>query len=81
MFEVGNLTKHYGTLVAIEDVDFTVEEDEILGFLEPNAAGKTATMRILTALARSRGVSGASLAPWLKGGIISSMSGAGGTDY
>lgn len=49
MIEVKNLTKYYGTLAAIEDVSFNVEEDEILGFLEPHAAGKTATMRILTA--------------------------------
>lgn len=48
MTEVENLTKYYGILAAIEDVSFTVQEGEILGFLGPNAVGKTATMRILT---------------------------------
>lgn len=77
MIEVKNLTKRCGTLAAIEGVSFKVEEEEILGFLEPNAVGTTATMRILTAFARSRGVSGASLEPWLTGETISSMSGRG----
>jgi ABC-type Na+ transport system ATPase subunit NatA len=38
----------HGILAAIEDVSFTVQEGEILGFLGPDAAGKTITMRILT---------------------------------
>ena len=49
MIEVEKLTKYYGNLAAIRDVSFEVEEGEILGFLGPNAAGKTTTMRILTA--------------------------------
>jgi ABC-2 type transport system ATP-binding protein len=48
MIEVENLTKYYGSLAAIKDVSFTVRKGEILGFLGPNAAGKTTTMRILT---------------------------------
>jgi ABC-2 type transport system ATP-binding protein len=48
MIEVKNLTKYYGNLTAIQDVSFTVEEGEIVGFLGPNGAGKTTTMRILT---------------------------------
>lgn len=48
MIEVENLTGYYGNLAAIRDVSFTVQEGEILGFLGPNAAGKTTTMRILT---------------------------------
>lgn len=48
MIEVRNLTKYYGSKMAIEDVNFQVEKGEILGFLGPNAAGKTTTMRILT---------------------------------
>ena len=47
MIEVENLTKFYGPARAIQDVSFTVEPGEILGFLGPNAAGKTTTMRIL----------------------------------
>lgn len=48
MVEVENLTKYYGDYAAIEGVTFRVEEGEILGFLGPNAAGKTTTMRIIT---------------------------------
>lgn len=48
MIEVNHLTKHYGTKVAIEDVSFEMQKGEILGFLGPNAAGKTTAMRILT---------------------------------
>jgi ABC-2 type transport system ATP-binding protein len=49
MIEVEGLTKYYGNFAAIKDVSFRVDEGEILGFLGPNAAGKTTTMRILTA--------------------------------
>ncbi|MGQ9609762.1 MAG: ABC transporter ATP-binding protein [bacterium] len=48
MIEVDNLTKQYGNFTAIEGVSFTVGEGEVVGFLGPNAAGKTTTMRILT---------------------------------
>lgn len=48
MIEVKNLTKSYGGARGIEDVSFTVEKGEIIGFLGPNGAGKTTTMRILT---------------------------------
>ena len=49
MIEVEHLSKTYGATAAIEDVDFSVEAGEILGFLGPNGAGKTTTMRILVA--------------------------------
>ena len=48
MIEVEDLTKYYGEYPAIENISFTVNRGEILGFLGPNAAGKTTTMRILT---------------------------------
>lgn len=48
MIHVERLHKAYGTTVALEDVSFSVEPGEILGFLGPNGAGKTTTMRILT---------------------------------
>jgi ABC-2 type transport system ATP-binding protein len=48
MIDVKHLTKFYGDTPAIQDVTFHVEKGEILGFLGPNAAGKTTTMRILT---------------------------------
>jgi ABC-2 type transport system ATP-binding protein len=48
MIEVEHLSKIYGSAPAIQDVTFSVEKGEILGFLGPNGAGKTTTMRILT---------------------------------
>ncbi len=48
MIEVKNLTKRFGTKTAVDDVSFTVEKGEILGFLGPNAAGKSTTMRMIT---------------------------------
>ena len=48
MIEVKNLTKRYGQHVALDNISFTVEEGEILGFLGPNGAGKTTTMNIMT---------------------------------
>ena len=48
MIEVEHLSKVYGSAPAIQDVTFSVESGEILGFLGPNGAGKTTTMRILS---------------------------------
>jgi len=48
VIQANNLTKYYGPKAAIQDVTFNVQPGEILGFLGPNAAGKTTTMRILT---------------------------------
>ncbi len=48
MIEVQGLTKRYGSKVAVDDISFTVNEGEILGFLGPNGAGKSTTMNILT---------------------------------
>ena len=48
MIRVENLSKHYGDLRAIQDLDFTVKDGEILGFLGPNGAGKTTTLKIIT---------------------------------
>ena len=47
MIEVQELTKYYGRHLAIQDLTFNAKKGEILGFLGPNAAGKTTTMRIL----------------------------------
>jgi ABC-2 type transport system ATP-binding protein len=48
VIEVQHLTKRYGPFTAVDNVTFTVERGEILGFLGPNGAGKTTTMRVLT---------------------------------
>lgn len=48
MIEIEHLTKKYGDLVAISDLNFEVTRGKIWGLLGPNAAGKTTTMRILT---------------------------------
>ncbi len=48
MIRVENLTKYYGKRRAVDNISFNVEKGEIVGFLGPNAAGKTTTMRILT---------------------------------
>ena len=48
MIEIQNLTKQYGQIKAVNNLNFTVEKGEILGFLGPNGAGKTTTMNIIT---------------------------------
>jgi ABC-2 type transport system ATP-binding protein len=51
-----SLTKYYGAVVGIEDLDLVVAPGEVYGFLGPNGAGKTTTIRILLDLVRpSRG--------------------------
>jgi ABC-2 type transport system ATP-binding protein len=48
MIQVQDLTKRYGTTLAVDGISFEVERGEVVGFLGPNGAGKTTTMRILT---------------------------------
>ena len=48
MIRIENLTKYYGKRLAVDDISFNVEKGEIVGFLGPNAAGKSTTMRIIT---------------------------------
>jgi len=52
MINIQNLSKHYGDLIAVDQLNFTVEPGEILGFLGPNGAGKTTTMRMLSGFLR-----------------------------
>ena len=47
MIEVDNLTKYYGKRLAVDNISFKIDKGEIVGFLGPNAAGKTTTMRII----------------------------------
>lgn len=56
MIEVTNLTKRYGSHVAVDHLSFRVEKGQIYGFLGPNGAGKSTTMNMLTGyLAASEG--------------------------
>lgn len=48
MIEIKNLTKRFGQIKAVNNISFTVEKGEILGFLGPNGAGKSTTMNIIT---------------------------------
>lgn len=48
MVEVKYLTKCYGDIKAVDDISFTVETGEVLGFLGPNGAGKSTTMNMIT---------------------------------
>src|SRR5438132_8320517 len=50
--ETKDLTKKYGSLVALDRLNLTVERGQILGFVGPNGAGKTTTIKILVGLAR-----------------------------
>jgi ABC-2 type transport system ATP-binding protein len=47
------LTKHFGSVVALDGLDLTVEQGEIFGFLGPNGAGKSTTIRLLLGLLRA----------------------------
>jgi len=47
VIEVSNLTKDYGTVVAVREISFSVGKGEIVGFLGPNGAGKSTTLRVL----------------------------------
>jgi ABC-2 type transport system ATP-binding protein len=48
MIQVENLSKKYARHVAVNNISFSVDKGDIVGFLGPNGAGKTTTMRILT---------------------------------
>ena len=48
MIEVNHLRKVFGQNVAVDDISFSVVKGEVLGFLGPNAAGKSTTMRMIT---------------------------------
>ena len=48
MIHVEKLTKYFGPILAVDNLNFEVDRGEIVGFLGPNGAGKSTTIRILT---------------------------------
>ena len=48
MIQVENITKKYGSFIAVNDISFEIDEGEIVGFLGPNGAGKSTTMNMIT---------------------------------
>ena len=48
MIEVTNLVKRYGDRNVVDNLSFTVDKGQIVGFLGPNGAGKSTTMNIIT---------------------------------
>jgi ABC-2 type transport system ATP-binding protein len=52
IIEVAGLTKRYGGITAVDNLSFTVEAGQVVGFLGPNGAGKTTTLRMLVGLVR-----------------------------
>jgi ABC-2 type transport system ATP-binding protein len=52
LLEVQNLSKTYGTRKSVDNISFSLESGEIVGFLGPNGAGKTTTMRMIAGLIR-----------------------------
>ena len=47
MIEVESVTKHFGPILAVDNISFSIDRGEVVGFLGPNGAGKSTTMRIL----------------------------------
>ena len=50
MIEIKKLTKRFGNLTAVDNLDLQIGAGDIFGFIGPNGAGKTTTMRILVTL-------------------------------
>ncbi len=48
LISVNNLTRHYGDVVAVNNISFELKSGDILGFLGPNGAGKSSTMQMLS---------------------------------
>jgi len=48
LVEARGLVKHFGSLTAVDDISFSVERGEVVGFLGPNGAGKSTAMKIIS---------------------------------
>ena len=47
MIKAENLTKRYGRHLAVDNISFSIEKGEVIGFLGPNGAGKSTTMNMM----------------------------------
>jgi len=52
LLEVKNMSVHFGALKAVDDVSFSIDQGELIGFIGPNGAGKTTTINLLTGVYR-----------------------------
>jgi ABC-2 type transport system ATP-binding protein len=52
MIEIQNLTKNYGSVRAVDNLNLTIDQGEVFGLLGPNGAGKTTTIKVLTTLTK-----------------------------
>lgn len=50
MLEARGLTKYYGSVLAVQGIDFRIEPGQVLGYLGPNGSGKSTTVKMLTGL-------------------------------
>ena len=50
--ECQGLTKRYGDIIALDNLDLVVKERSVFGFLGPNGAGKTTAVKLLTGLSQ-----------------------------
>ncbi len=50
VIKVENLTRRFGDFVAVDHINFEVNEGEVVGYLGPNGSGKTTTIRMLLGL-------------------------------
>ncbi len=80
---VRKLSKRYGVVTAVKDINFAVKEGEFFGFLGPNGAGKTTTVRILTGVIEAddgvaliRGSSAGSIKAKQIAGVVPEMANA-----
>ena len=52
VIQASGLTRRFGNFTAVDNISFTVEAGEIVGYLGPNGSGKTTTIRMLLGLLR-----------------------------
>jgi len=50
MLEARGLTKYYGSVVAVQSIDFCLEPGQVLGYLGPNGSGKSTTVKMIIGL-------------------------------